>query len=86
MYIFLILPQELGVSKGYIRFKEYKAAKACVECGAGTWSESERLITSTRPGRGGHTKKSAYPVSFLKLIVGENNRNLKDHHPYPEVV
>eukprot|EP00927_Polykrikos_kofoidii_P009685 TRINITY_DN14051_c0_g1_i1.p1 TRINITY_DN14051_c0_g1~~TRINITY_DN14051_c0_g1_i1.p1 ORF type:complete len:1098 (-),score=124.70 TRINITY_DN14051_c0_g1_i1:28-3258(-) len=59
---------ELG-RKGYVVFKEHGSAANCVAVGSGTWSESERALTSqTCPRWQG--RPSAYPRNFISLLLG----------------
>eukprot|EP00927_Polykrikos_kofoidii_P066246 TRINITY_DN6187_c0_g1_i6.p1 TRINITY_DN6187_c0_g1~~TRINITY_DN6187_c0_g1_i6.p1 ORF type:complete len:1618 (-),score=325.27 TRINITY_DN6187_c0_g1_i6:88-4554(-) len=54
--------------RGYVRFKEHEAATRCVKSGSGSWSESERALSSQRTKHGG--RDSAYPDSLIARILG----------------
>jgi len=54
--------------RGYVRFKEHDSAVRCVEKGSGTWSESERALTSQSARHGG--RPSVYPESLIGKVLG----------------
>eukprot|EP00418_Pyrodinium_bahamense_P091896 CAMPEP_0179032636 /NCGR_PEP_ID=MMETSP0796-20121207/11688_1 /TAXON_ID=73915 /ORGANISM="Pyrodinium bahamense, Strain pbaha01" /LENGTH=836 /DNA_ID=CAMNT_0020728865 /DNA_START=63 /DNA_END=2569 /DNA_ORIENTATION=- len=60
--------------RGYIKFKEHSAAAKCIETGAGTWSESERTLSSQQARHGG--RSSAYPESIVGKILGTRGENI----------
>mmetsp|Transcript_24183 Transcript_24183/g.38633 ORF Transcript_24183/g.38633 Transcript_24183/m.38633 type:complete len:1173 (-) Transcript_24183:10-3528(-) len=65
--------------RGYIRFEKHESAQRCVASGSGTWSESERTLSSQVSRRGG--RDSSYPESFVALLLGpkgETIRRLKE--------
>lgn len=59
--------------RGYVRFKTHESAKKCVEAGAGSWSESERVIKSQRVAEW----SGAYFFSLVGLFVGQAGEGLK---------
>jgi len=66
--------QEPG-DRGYVKFKEHEAAVRCVQSGSGTWSESERTITSQ--ARNNQRRHSAYPESMVALILGPKGDTIR---------
>merc|ERR1711957_12853 len=54
--------------RGYVRFLEHAVANRCVKAGTGTWSESERALSSQKSHHGG--RASAYPDSMIARILG----------------
>lgn len=56
-------------SRGYVRFKDHASAAACVERGAGKWSESERWLSSQRQARFGD-RASVYSENMISKILG----------------
>jgi len=64
--------------RGYVRFSDHSGALQCVETGAGTWSESERILSSKKRGS---DQNPAYPTSVVALILGHKGEyinQLKD--------
>mmetsp|Transcript_42552 Transcript_42552/g.121737 ORF Transcript_42552/g.121737 Transcript_42552/m.121737 type:complete len:623 (+) Transcript_42552:55-1923(+) len=70
-----------GANRGYIRFRDHDAAKRAVEAAFGTWSESERTLSSQRSRRSMDGTISTYPDSIIARLVGtggESIRKLKE--------
>jgi len=61
--------------KGYVKFKEHAAAKACVEAGAGSWSESERALSWQR-GEKSPAKDHTYPYSLVSALIGDKGAGI----------
>eukprot|EP00928_Gymnodinium_smaydae_P062000 TRINITY_DN45953_c0_g1_i1.p1 TRINITY_DN45953_c0_g1~~TRINITY_DN45953_c0_g1_i1.p1 ORF type:complete len:1125 (-),score=130.88 TRINITY_DN45953_c0_g1_i1:115-3108(-) len=55
--------------RAYVRFSDHASAERCVKAGAGSWSESERAITSQR-GKHGGRETPAYPDSMIARLLG----------------
>eukprot|EP00931_Biecheleriopsis_adriatica_P060675 TRINITY_DN3644_c0_g1_i1.p1 TRINITY_DN3644_c0_g1~~TRINITY_DN3644_c0_g1_i1.p1 ORF type:complete len:916 (-),score=176.77 TRINITY_DN3644_c0_g1_i1:102-2849(-) len=64
-------------SRGYVLFKDHASALNCVKSGAGTWSESERGLTSDKRVIG-YDIQSTYPESLVLLIAGEDGSKLNE--------
>jgi len=69
--VFRVPDQDSGKpgDRGYVLFKEHDTAKKCVDTGAGTWSESERTLSSQQARHGGG-RSSTYPESIVGKILG----------------
>jgi hypothetical protein len=50
---------------GYVKFKEHSAAERCIKEGLGSWSESERVLSSQ-----GSRQQSAYPENMVAKFLG----------------
>merc|ERR1712137_662668 len=59
--------------RGYISFGSHSAAALCVASGVGRWSESERILASSR-----NTQSCAYSIDVVSAIRGPGGRRLKD--------
>jgi len=68
--VFRVPDHETGMpgDRGYVKFKDHASAGKCIAAGAGTWSESERTLSSQLARHGG--RSSAYPESIVGKILG----------------
>jgi len=75
--VFRIPDVETGVpgDRGYVVFKEHAGAVACVASGSGTWSESERALSSQQQRRS-NGRDSAYPESFIGKLLGARGERI----------
>eukprot|EP00928_Gymnodinium_smaydae_P021778 TRINITY_DN18531_c0_g2_i1.p1 TRINITY_DN18531_c0_g2~~TRINITY_DN18531_c0_g2_i1.p1 ORF type:complete len:443 (-),score=69.17 TRINITY_DN18531_c0_g2_i1:282-1529(-) len=63
-------------NRGYVRFRDHAAASRAVEAEFGTWSESERTLTSQRSKRQDGIM-STYPDSMIARIVGARGEAIR---------
>merc|ERR1719428_1375932 len=61
-----------GQERGYVMFVNHNGARACVESGAATWSESERVLNWKTE------RICTYPVSLSPLINGEKGATVRE--------
>lgn len=59
--------------RGYVVFEKHDAARGCVEAGAGSWSESERIQSSQKCD----PRASAYPDSLVASFVGPTGQGIQ---------
>eukprot|EP00928_Gymnodinium_smaydae_P021057 TRINITY_DN18178_c0_g1_i2.p1 TRINITY_DN18178_c0_g1~~TRINITY_DN18178_c0_g1_i2.p1 ORF type:complete len:652 (-),score=131.11 TRINITY_DN18178_c0_g1_i2:87-2042(-) len=76
-----ILPEqhlERPGRRGYVRFRDHAAASRCVSDDFGTWSESERTLSSQRAQRQiGANTGAAYPDSVIARLVGSRGSEIQ---------
>jgi len=61
--------------RGYVKFKEHAGAEACVSSGSGSWSESERALSSQQQTRSSG-RECAYPESFIGMLLGHRGERI----------
>jgi len=65
-----------GPRKGYVKFRDHASAALAVEGGFGTWSESERVLSSQRSKKNDRTI-ATYPDSIIARLVGSRGDAIK---------
>ncbi|CAE7559676.1 NAB2, partial [Symbiodinium necroappetens] len=65
-----------GPRKGYVKFREHGDAVCAVEAAFGTWSESERVLSSQRSKKNDGTV-ATYPDSIIARLVGSRGDAIK---------
>eukprot|EP00927_Polykrikos_kofoidii_P085519 TRINITY_DN9327_c1_g2_i1.p1 TRINITY_DN9327_c1_g2~~TRINITY_DN9327_c1_g2_i1.p1 ORF type:complete len:1073 (-),score=109.96 TRINITY_DN9327_c1_g2_i1:47-3178(-) len=75
--VFRISDEDTGEPghKGYLVFKEHASAALCVASGSGSWSESERALSSQSSARG-QGRVSIYPKSLISLLLGSRGESI----------
>jgi len=69
-----VLPS--GPRRGYVKFTEHAAASRAVQAGFGSWSESERVLSSQRSKKDDRTI-ATYPDSIIARLVGSRGDGIK---------
>lgn len=65
-----------GPRRGYVKFRDHRAAEMAVEAGFGCWSESERVLSSQRSKKNDGTV-ATYPDSIIARLVGSRGDGIK---------
>lgn len=65
-----------GPRRGYVKFRDHRAAEMAVEAGFGGWSESERVLSSQRSKKNDGTV-ATYPDSIIARLVGSRGDGIK---------
>mmetsp|Transcript_36099 Transcript_36099/g.90830 ORF Transcript_36099/g.90830 Transcript_36099/m.90830 type:complete len:740 (-) Transcript_36099:110-2329(-) len=60
--------------KGYVLFKDHETAKNCVDTRAGSWSESERSLSSQMSVR--RSTVRTYPESIVSAFLGKKGEDI----------
>jgi len=64
--------------KGYVRFRNHAAAKACIEAGIGEWSESERALSWQGLKRNMNKGAHAYPENIVGWLLQNGGAHMKE--------